>query len=249
MLTEPIRDKTISSLPFTYQIRRSSKATKARITVAPGKVQVVAPAGISERTLHRFVEQKQQWVIQALNRLEARVQQVESLAPEFYIDGVDIPYQGERYRLNVMPTRLKRVKLEFFDRFIAHVPEAMPSGDHSEAIRDALIRWMKIDAKLKTEHYVERHKHRHLLSPRSISIRSQKSRWGSCGIHNDIHLNWLLILAPPEVFEYVVVHELCHIKVRNHSSSFWQLVADHLPDYRQRRNWLKEQGSRLMMGL
>lgn len=240
---------TITSLPFTYQIRRSSRATKARITVAPGKVRVVAPEGISERTLHRFVEQKQQWVVQALNRLEARVQQVKSLAPEFYVEGAEIPYQGKCFKLAVMRSPLKRVKIEFSDHFVASVPEAISSGDQSDAIRDALIRWMKGDAKLKTEHYVEIHKHKNLLSPRSISIRTQKSRWGSCGIHNDIHLNWLLILAPPEVFEYVVVHELCHIKIRNHSSRFWHLVADHLPDYRQRRHWLKEQGSRLMMGL
>ncbi|MDD5272957.1 MAG: M48 family metallopeptidase, partial [Methylovulum sp.] len=84
------------------------------------------------------------------------------------------------------------------------------------------------------------------LLPRSVIIKTQKSRWGSCGIHNDININWLLIMAPPEVLEYVVVHELCHIQVRNHSAQFWALVAEHLPDYQSPRQWLKQQGGDLM---
>ena len=88
-----------------------------------------------------------------------------------------------------------------------------------------------------------------ILYPRFIKIKTQKSRWGSCGIHNDINLNWLLILAPPQVMEYVVIHELCHIKERNHSQKFWLLVKSHLADYQIQRNWLKKEGRRLMQGL
>jgi predicted metal-dependent hydrolase len=66
--------------------------------------------------------------------------------------------------------------------------------------------------------------------------------------HNDIQINALLIIAPPAVLEYVVVHELCHIQIRNHSPQFWVLVADHLPDYKTPHRWLKQHGSRLMQG-
>lgn len=212
-------------------------------------MQVVAPPGIPERTLHRFVEQKQRWVVATLLRLDARVKHVKRLVPEVYADGVDVPYQGRACRLAFWPSRLKRVKIEHADHFIIHVPETMDVYDHSDAVREALTRWLKNDAKVKAGDYADKHARKCSLTPRSISIRAQKSRWGSCGVHNDISLNWLLILAPPEVFEYVVVHELCHIRERNHSSRFWQLVAEHLPDYQQRRNWLKEHGAGLMMGL
>jgi predicted metal-dependent hydrolase len=149
----------------------------------------------------------------------------------------------------IRTTKLKRIKIEFANEFIAHVPETMSTDDHSENIRLALINWIKKQATTQVEQLVAQHANKNRLYPRTLSIKTQKSRWGSCGIHNDIHINWLLLLAPIEVLEYVVVHELCHTQVKNHSSQFWALVAEHLPDYQQHRKWLKKHGGRLMMGL
>ncbi|MDO4337235.1 MAG: M48 family metallopeptidase [Eubacteriales bacterium] len=79
-----------------------------------------------------------------------------------------------------------------------------------------------------------------------ITIRNQKSRWGSCSAKGNLNFNCLLMLAPPEVMDYVVVHELCHRKEMNHSRAFWAEVEKILPDYRIRRQWLKEEGGRLL---
>ena len=81
----------------------------------------------------------------------------------------------------------------------------------------------------------------------SITIRSQKTRWGSCSSKGNLNFNCLLLLAPPEVLDYVVVHELCHRKQMNHSPRFWAEVGRVLPDYKIRVKWLKENGSRLML--
>lgn len=80
-----------------------------------------------------------------------------------------------------------------------------------------------------------------------ITIRSQKTRWGSCSSSGNLNFNCLLLLAPPEVLDYVVVHELCHRKEMNHSPRFWAEVGRVLPDYKKRNKWLKENGSRLML--
>ena len=239
----------ISSLPFSYAIRRSQRATNTRIVVTPGKIEVVAPAQVSEHKIHQFVQAKQQWIVQALAKLETKTRQHKSFAPVFYSHGAEIPYRGETYKLAVRPTKLKRIKIELLDEFIAHVPEALIVNGHSEDIRGALIRWMKQQSKQHVERLVSQHAVKKQLFPQAIRIKTQKSRWGSCGIHNDININWLLIMAPPEVLEYVVVHELCHIRVRNHSSHFWELVGEHLPDYKSRRHWLKKHGNSLMKGL
>ncbi|MGR9114253.1 MAG: M48 family metallopeptidase [Gammaproteobacteria bacterium] len=239
----------ISKLPFAYQIKPSQRARRARIKVSPGKVEVVVPPDVSEHSIHQFLRLKQQWVLDALKRLQARAQQTKSLAPVFYRDGADIPFQGQSYKLSVRPTHLKRIKIEFAEQFIVSVPKTMMNREHSEEIRAALIRWLKHRTQSQVEHFVQKHTGRHQLWPRSVKIKTQRSRWGSCGIHNDININWLLILAPPAVLEYVVVHELCHIKIRNHSPQFWLLVSSHLPDYQRHRHWLKEHGANLMMGL
>ena len=217
--------------------------------MTPGKVEVVVPAGTSERRVHQFLLLKQHWVIDALKRLEARAQCVKILAPTFYGNGADIPFQGQSFKLSVHPTHLKKIKIEFAEQFVAAVPEPMLNRDYSDEVRAVLIRWLKNRARSQVEHYVQQHSDRYQLLPRSIKIKTQKSRWGSCGIHNDIHINWLLILAPPAVLEYVVVHELCHIEIRNHSDRFWNLVSAHLPDYQRHRRWLKEHGASLMLGL
>lgn len=79
-----------------------------------------------------------------------------------------------------------------------------------------------------------------------ITVRDQKTRWGSCSQTGNLNFNFRLILAPPEVLDYVVVHELCHRRQMNHSTQFWQEVAQVLPDYRKRKAWLTENGWRLM---
>ena len=78
-----------------------------------------------------------------------------------------------------------------------------------------------------------------------ITVRDQKTRWGSCSQTGNLNFNFRLILAPPEVLDYVVVHELCHRRQMNHSAQFWQEVAQVLPDYRARKAWLTENGWRL----
>ena len=81
----------------------------------------------------------------------------------------------------------------------------------------------------------------------SITIRDQKTRWGSCSGRGTLSFNWRLILAPPEILDYVVVHELCHLTHMNHSKEFWNLVGSVIPDYKTRRKWLKENGHTLRL--
>lgn len=80
-----------------------------------------------------------------------------------------------------------------------------------------------------------------------ITIRDQKTRWGSCSAKGTLSFNWRLMLAPPAILDYVVVHELCHLTHMNHSTAFWQAVAEVYPDYRTARKWLKDHGQELVL--
>jgi predicted metal-dependent hydrolase len=236
-----------TELSFSYQIKRSARANHVRIVVKPGQVEVVAPAkGISENTIHQFMQERRAWVEQSLAKITHILTPLPSPIPDNYVDGMAILYQGKMQKLWLKPSLFKRPKIEFNGDITVHLPVDVLQEQRNEVIRNTLLTGLKQQALLQVQYYVEQHSGKKNLVPRNISIRSQKSRWGSCGIHGDIQINWLLVLAPPEMLEYVVVHELCHLEFRDHSKQFWHLVAEHLPDHKQRRQWLKTQGRGLM---
>ena len=236
-----------------YQIRRSQRAQRARIVVTADKVEVVAPLRMPEKQIQQFMRAKQTWIEAAKNKVQQHVDNIVSFAPASYQHGVKIPYLGEKYLLHIEISQQTQIRIDFSQSFIAYVPEKFKKMHNesalNEQIRLALINWMGQAAAKQALKVTDQFAPLYKLSPRSISIKTQKSRWGSCGIHNDINLNWLLILAPAEVFEYVVIHELCHLQQRNHSAAFWALVARHCPGYQLQRRWLKKNGASLMLGL
>ena len=84
------------------------------------------------------------------------------------------------------------------------------------------------------------------VEPRRIEIRDQRTRWGSCSSRGTLSFNWRLVLAPFDVLDYVVVHELCHLRVADHSKRFWELVESRRPGWREQRDWLREHGPELL---
>lgn len=84
------------------------------------------------------------------------------------------------------------------------------------------------------------------LAPRSITMKQTKGRWGSLGIHNDLYLNWVLIFAPAPVFQYVVLHEMGHLRYRSHGPRFWKLIERYMPHYKDATRWLRYFGSQIM---
>lgn len=96
-------------------------------------------------------------------------------------------------------------------------------------------------ASFKAQVYESVQKYSDLIGkkPKSVYLKTQKRRWGSCGIHDQIYINWVLMQAPPEVLDYVVLHECCHLWHRNHGPYFWGLVQRHMPDYKLREKWLR----------
>ncbi|MCQ8103831.1 M48 family metallopeptidase [Methylomonas sp. SURF-2] len=235
--------------PISYQVRRSERASKTRIIVSADKIEVVAPLKTSEQRIHAFVATQRDWIRDAQKRVEQRAGQIKSLAPPAYVDGAPVPFQGRQIPLEIKPGKHKNPRVQFTGaRFEVYLNQA-GADNGSDSIKTALQTWMKQHTRQMALQLLEKHRSSHGLLPRSLRIKTQKSRWGSCGPHNDINLNWLLVLAPPVIMEYVVVHELCHIRHKNHSRDFWQLVSAHMPDYLEHRQWLKQHGGSLMRGL
>jgi len=235
-----------------FIIRRSSRAKRARIVVTIEKVELVAPIRMSEKSLRQFAADKQQWIRETQKRIRNKSSARKPLFPELYEQGSRLLYLDNYYELTLKFTAHKKIEFECNQAMIANIPKEFQKYDAkvlSALLQSAYIDWLKQQALKKVMLAVSIYSPLYQLHAKSIRVRAQKSRWGSCGIHNDIYMNWLLILAPIEVLDYVVIHEICHISQRNHSVKFWDLVARHCPSYKKHRLWLKQHGTNLILSL
>ncbi len=233
--------------PPSYQIRRSLRARRMRIVIRPGHIELVAPVSANQAEICDFFHRHRDWAQQKSEQLDARAGSIGAQLPARLETGGKIPFQGRKVSLLIRQSSQPRPGITFDDDgFLISIP-AKCGGQQAERLaRRTLLSWLKLRLQAEAHAIIQQHAGRHALYPRGVRIRTMNTRWGSLGIHNDMNLNLRLILAPPSVLEYVVVHELCHIRHRDHSRRFWSLVARHLPQYAAERSWLRAHGDVLM---
>jgi predicted metal-dependent hydrolase len=222
-----------------YRIRRSERARHARILVDGDGVEVVLPRRFPLREVEPFVEEKRAWIERTLRRMR----ETEATLPRPQLaDGGDVPYLGERLRLavRVVPGRVR----EHAVRRGRELRVALPAG---AALRDALERWYRRRAREEVAVRLDSTVARAGTSYRSLQIRGQRTRWASCSSSGAMSFNWRLLLAPPEILDYVVEHEVAHLEVLDHSPRFWALLASRCPDWRERERWLRRHGHALRL--
>jgi predicted metal-dependent hydrolase len=229
------------SLPFC--LRYSRRAKHLRLVVKPGGIELVVPPAISEAQALAFLHRHRAWAECKLSELRGRV--VDRPPPQSLETGGTVPFRGREVPLVISEVPGRRIRVDFDECFVISLPSGSPVQTR-QRVRAALFAWVKAWLQGEAGRLAALHAERFGLQPRQIRVKQMKSRWGSCGPRNDINLNWLLAFAPPSVLEYVVVHELCHIRHRDHSARFWELVTRHLPGYLQERQWLKRNGAELL---
>ena len=229
----------ISDLPYT--VRRSDRARRARIVVDASGVEVVVPRRMALRHVEPFVRQKSRWIERTLRRYR----QAEAEAPHVaLVDGGAVPYLGEELvlRVRVEPGRVRpHVK-----RHGAELRVKVGTGGQA-AVREALERWYRRQARDEVAWRLDDATARADSDYTSLSIRGQRTRWASCSSSGAMSFNWRLLLAPPEILDYVVEHEVAHLEVLGHSRRFWALVARRCPDYKRHERWLRRYGSTLRL--
>ena len=211
--------------------------------MCPAGVEVVAPLRMRDADIAAFVEGSHAWIEAKL----AALQQVLAAHPGSaqLVDGSAILYRGQPVRLRIRAGVKPQVREG--DGIEVTVPNALGATDREVAVERLLRRWLGWMACNDALSYVERHARPHGLIPAAVRIKQQKRLWGSCTPKGTMTLNWRLILAPPPVFEYVVVHELCHLREPNHQAPFWRLVGQVLPEFEQQRRWLRANGHLLTL--
>jgi predicted metal-dependent hydrolase len=232
-----------NSIP--YARRQSARARRLRLIVGPEGVEVVVPSGMREREVGAFLEQHRDWIRAKLEKFAHAADRHPGAVR--LADGVAIPFRGEPTPLAVVRTDRVRPKVVDGDGFRVELPKSCPAADLPAVTERVLTAWLKRQAKSDAEAAIAAYGPAHGYAPTGLQIKDQKRLWGSCTAKGVINLNWRLVLAPIEVFDYVVVHELCHLRHRHHQPPFWRAVEQVMPDYASHRAWLKSNGHLLTL--
>ncbi len=222
---------------FIAEVVRTGRIKSADLRVEEGAVSVIVPKDLPLERIEKLLHDKQRWIKE---KLILQREAMPSSGKQF-ISGESLPYLGRNYRLKVERAPFAPVKL-IQGRLVASLPHG---SDEPHMVRNALIRWYRKHAEVKLREKAERYAKVVGVEPRSIGIQTFKSRWGSCSAKGDLLFNWKVIMAPNSVCDYVVVHELCHLIHHDHSANFWKEVARVMPDYADRKEWLKVNGAAL----
>lgn len=228
----------IGSREIEYTLRRSAKAKKVSLSVTPQSFELLVPEGASDEQIGAVLDRRRGWIIQTVQHMEERAK-AQTRVYQF-VTGAKIPYRGRMARLTIEPYDGTLVEVGFRNGFQILRPRDLPPDSCDVIIESAIRLWLKRRVRDDALAFARRHSARHGMKPRGVQIKDQKHMWGSCGQDRQINLNWHLIFAPKPVLEYAVVHEMCHLKHRNHEPEFWDLVARLLPDWERRKAWLEE---------
>lgn len=223
-----------------FRLRRSDSALHLRILVDSGGVEVVAPKAADYRKVELFVQEKTPWIEKTLRRLKDSEAE---FPPPLLGDGGQVPYLGERLLLRVgeEPSRSRaHVARRGAELLVALGPETPLAG--------ALEAWFRRQARGEVATRLDAAVARAGRSYTKLSIRGQRTRWASCSSSGAMSFNWRLLMAPEEILDYVVEHEVAHLDVQDHSKRFWRLLGSRWPDWREHEAWLRRHGHALRLG-
>ena len=219
---------------LSYEVRHSDEATEPRIDVDIHGVRVVLPAD-STTDPEVLLSENAAWVIEKKQKYDSYREKVPDRKFE---PGETFPYLGEEYEI-VVEKRPSSETAENALRLAEHHVEQTSIKRALETLyrRKAREFFGSEADRLADEMEVEYDK---------IEIRNQRTKWGSCSTSGTLGLNWRLMMAPPDVIEYILVHELAHLREQNHTDEFWSILAEHDPDYVDHAEWLEENSTQLV---
>jgi predicted metal-dependent hydrolase len=222
------------SIPYTLKV--SPRARQLRVTIANGQMSVTVPRGLRRGNVERFLQEHAQWILAKLDQPAKR-----KAAPALPKDIILVRGAATRMERVEEVDRKSRAKVELAkDRLIVRVP----AGSRTHTLTYAED-WLREQSRGVIANTVKVQAARMNARPTSLTIRDQRTRWGSCSTRGTLSFNWRLVMAPPAVMEYVVIHELAHLFQPNHSKDFWAVVARYAPDFKTHRAWLRKNASLL----
>jgi predicted metal-dependent hydrolase len=224
------RSIELAGKPVTYILKRTGRRRSIGLRIDDNGLTVNMPLRASEKWLHSVLQEKAEWVVKKLEGWQA-----EKPAPQQWMDGEPILYRGEKFTLRVVPSLFDAPPQLHGSQLIVHLSKA----DNPDMIEKIVTRWYRHEALQLFTECVAHFAPLMNVAPDEIKLSSARTQWGSCTARGTVRLNWQLIKMPLELVDYVVAHELAHLREMNHSAAFWSVVASVCPDYAKLRGELR----------
>ena len=220
-----------------FQVRRSTRARRSRLTITDrGEAVVVLPVRAPEQVAADLVSRHRRWIDNHQRRIRARMFALE--VRQQLGAGREILFHGEPRRVVSIAAidGRRRATVDVIDGRI--VVTTAPFEERTTAA--ILEAWLREQARAAIEQRVLVRSAEMALAPSQVTIRDQKTRWGSASRRGTLSFNWRLVMSAPQILDYVVVHELAHLREAGHSTAFWRLVDRYFSDSHEARRWLRE---------
>ncbi len=218
------------------KIIRSRRKTYSLEVTHQGELLVRVPWFMTDRQIEKIVLDKSEWIVQKMELVRRR--QAEAPLHTFK-EGDQFPFLGENYPLITKSGQKSALSLTDHT-FVLDNRYGQSAGRIFES-------WFRKQARIHFSARISELAPRLKVQPRVLRISSARTRWGSCSTSGTISLSWRLIMAPPHIIDYVIIHELIHLRHPNHSAQFWAAVEAHYPNHKAAKLWLKTNGARLSL--
>lgn len=220
-----------------YSIRESQRAKRVNLKLSPkGELEIVVPVGFDRTQVPNIIQRHQHWIEKHRQKFQLQAQQTPKICVEVLPKTIEFLAEIETWRVEYTPAKIASIR-------VSELPETLilwGNTSNEDLCRQVLRSWLTRRAeKVLFPWLLALSKDCHLPF-NQMSVRGQKTRWGSCSNDRNISLNHKLLFLPPQMVRYVLIHELCHTQEMNHSNKFWTLVEKHDPSYRQWDQELKQ---------
>ena len=221
----------------SFLLKRSLNRHRAVLTVDERGLTVSVPWRTSERYIAHFLQESAAWVLRKLETWESR-----RARSRRWEDGESVDYLGRQLSLSVTADPYGVVQLQD----VGVLSVGLPPGRRAEDVHAAVVKWYRRHAQQYFRSRVEHYSAQLGIAPPRVFLSNAQSRWGSCNANGQVRLNWRLMQASVAVIDYVVCHELAHLKEMNHSARFWRIVERLCPAYSAARAELNAMGQHYM---
>lgn len=235
-----LRRLTLNGRPLEYGLKRSARRTIG-FSIDSSGLTITAPRWVTLADIETAIAGKERWIFAKLAEWQTRTEQ-RALPRIEWRDGAEIPYLGKPVRITLASTNAGLA----FDAHAAVLSLPLPAHADAQQIKDRVQGWLQTEAKRVFGERLAYYAEKLDVVYRGYALSSAATRWGSCSSDGRIRLNWRLIHFPLSIIDYVVAHELAHLREMNHSPRFWQTVESIFPEFKEARHTLKHHPPELL---